>query len=106
MCRRSRKGVVATLLTVPVHVPVLSARVCARFASASTFFSAKFGFVKYRYRLHAETAKKELHDHPAFGGLCPSIQIGGLGSVHSSRTKNYEKYENNKNEQNTHNYCR
>eukprot|EP00903_Cladosiphon_okamuranus_P008716 g8349.t1 len=36
---------------------------------------AKVGFVKYRYRLHAETAKKELHDRPAFGGLCPSIQI-------------------------------
>ncbi len=38
--------------------------------------AAKFGFVKFRYRLHAETAKKELHDRPAFGGLCPSIQIG------------------------------
>ncbi|CAM9355189.1 unnamed protein product, partial [Scytosiphon promiscuus] len=44
---------------------------------------AKVGFVKYRYRLHAETAKKELHDKPAFGGLCPSVQIE-WNSVESS----------------------
>lgn len=47
-------------------------------------FPAKFGFVKYRYRLHAETAKKELHDTPAFGDLCPNIQIGESSPVPSS----------------------
>lgn len=38
--------------------------------------AAKFGFVKYRYRLHAEAAKKELNERPAFDGLCPSLEIG------------------------------
>ncbi|CAM9238434.1 unnamed protein product, partial [Laminaria digitata] len=36
---------------------------------------AKCGFVKYRYRLHAETAKKDLNERPAFGGLCSSLRI-------------------------------
>ncbi|CAM9482890.1 unnamed protein product, partial [Ectocarpus sp. 8 AP-2014] len=44
---------------------------------------AKFGFVKYRYRLHAEAAKKELNERPAFDGLCPSLEIE-WNSVESS----------------------
>ncbi|CAN0300778.1 unnamed protein product, partial [Ectocarpus sp. 12 AP-2014] len=44
---------------------------------------AKFGFVKYRYRLHAEAAKKELNGRPAFDGLCPSLEIE-WNSVESS----------------------
>lgn len=52
--------------------------------------SAKFGFVKYRYRLHAETAKKELHDRPGFGGLCPSIQIGESSASCQKREVNTE----------------
>lgn len=48
------------------------------FNSLSSFreIAAKCGFVKYRYRLHAETAKKDLNNRPAFGGQCPSLHIG------------------------------
>lgn len=61
-----------------VFVFVAPLRAAPVFANSIQYSPAKVGFVKYRYRLHAETAKKELHDKPAFGGLCPSVQIGEL----------------------------
>ncbi|CAM9180331.1 unnamed protein product, partial [Discosporangium mesarthrocarpum] len=37
--------------------------------------NGKFGFVKFRYRVHAENAKRELNNRPAFNGLCPALKI-------------------------------
>ncbi|CAM9600875.1 unnamed protein product [Ascophyllum nodosum] len=45
------------------------------------------GFVKFRYRQHAETAKKELNERAAFGGICPKLHIE-WNSVDSKDTGN------------------
>lgn len=51
--------------------------------------------MKYRYRLHAETAKKDLNDRPAFGGLCSSLHIGEhrRTSLYSAGCPRYSAYE-------------